>query len=89
MTCKILIPRIGRFDYVTRNVVVIMYHILKRKKFNLPAIMLRIMQEAQSRAKPTLPYGMFLTLVFKILVFVWKENLLRASNIMRPTMKSH
>ena len=46
MICKILIPRIGRFDYVTRNNVAIMYHILKRKKFNLPVVMLRIMQEA-------------------------------------------
>ena len=42
----------------------IMYHILKREKFNLSVHMLRIMQEAILRAKPTLPYGMFLTLVF-------------------------
>ena len=64
ITCKILILRIGRFDYVTRSDIGILYHMLKREKFNFSAMMLRIMQEARMRAKLALPYGMFLTLVF-------------------------
>ena len=41
-----------------------MHHIINKLPFNLPEVMIKIMQEAALRAKPTLPYGMFLTLIF-------------------------
>ena len=42
-----------------------MHHIIMELPYNLPAIMIKIMQEASLRAKSALPYRMFLTLVFK------------------------
>ena len=42
-----------------------MHHIIKKRPFNLPALMITMMQEASSKAKPMLPYGIFLTLVFR------------------------
>ena len=44
---KIFIPWIGSFDYLTKNDMRILYHILKRKQYNLLALMIRIMQEAK------------------------------------------
>ena len=42
-----------------------MYHTLRRKKFNLSALILKVMQEASQREKSAVPYGMLLTLVFQ------------------------
>lgn len=65
MTTRIFIPRVGCFDFIIERDVTIMHHIIKEISFNLLALMIKIMQDITSRAKPTLPYGMFLTLVFK------------------------
>ena len=64
MTARILLPRLGRFDFLTKNDVAVMYHTLRREKFNLPAVILKVMQEASPRRKQALPYGIFLTLIF-------------------------
>lgn len=48
---RIFLPRIRRFDFVTRKDIAIMYHIIKKIQINLPHLMIHVMQEAISRAK--------------------------------------
>ena len=43
----------------------ILYHILKKEKFNFLVLMMKTMQEARTRAKPALLYEKFLTLIFR------------------------
>ena len=65
MTARILLPQLGRFDFLIKNDIAIMYHTLRREKFNLPALFLKVMQEASQRKKPALLHRMFLTLIFQ------------------------
>ena len=65
MTVRILLSQIGRFDFVTKNDIAIMHHMIKKEKFNLPTIILKVLQKSALKGKLALPYGMFLTLVFK------------------------
>ena len=65
MIAQIFIPKIGRFDFVTEKDVILMHHIIKELPFNLPTLMIKVMQNAASCIKPALLYGMYLTIIFK------------------------
>ena len=58
---RILIPKSGRFDFITEHELVLMVSLRQRTPINLPRIMLQQMGEAASHRRLVQPYGMGLT----------------------------
>ncbi|GAU50466.1 hypothetical protein TSUD_409590 [Trifolium subterraneum] len=62
-----IFPRKGSKDKVTHNDMMIMYHLSQQIKLNLPYVLIQHMINTieNENKKVTLPYGMFLTRVFR------------------------
>ena len=60
---RILIPKSGRFDFITEHELVLMVSLSQRTPINLPRIMLQQMGEAASHRRLVQPYGMGLTVI--------------------------
>lgn len=61
---RILFPKIGQFDYVFEQDILVMYHISEVIPLNLSGLMIRYMDELGNRKRASLPYDMVLTLLF-------------------------
>jgi outer membrane murein-binding lipoprotein Lpp len=64
MVCNIILPRTGKFEYVTYLELFIMYCLITRTRMNLGHLMLNHMKAAIEKKKQGLPYGMYFTHVF-------------------------
>ena len=62
---RILLPKTGLFDYITKQELIIMVCLIRGREINLPAILFHQIREASERKRACLPYGMALTLIFR------------------------
>lgn len=60
----ILIPKIGRFDFIIERELMLMIALAQRIAVNLPSIIAIQMQEATTSKRVCLPYGIGLTRLF-------------------------
>jgi hypothetical protein len=80
------LPRKGSFDVVTKNDLLIVYHLLFGERMNLPFTLIHHMiATAQSTSKQTcVPYGMLLSKVFRELkVPLEDEQSVGVKNVMK------
>jgi len=63
-----LLPKNGSFDQILPNDMMLIYHMIKGEKLNLPHIILQnmIVAAKNSNKKGTLPYGMALSKIFRL-----------------------
>ncbi|KDP46199.1 hypothetical protein JCGZ_10039 [Jatropha curcas] len=64
MVVHIILPRKRSFNYVSSMDLLVMWHILKGKPFNLPFVLLSHMIACSEKKNAYLPYGMILTSIF-------------------------
>ena len=62
---RILFPKVGRFDFISEQDLILMHSIIVRIPINLPQMIVSYMCEAASKAQSSLPYVMLLTLIFR------------------------
>ena len=64
--CKIFVPRSGKFDYITEKDLQVMHHNICEYPLDLSTFVIHRMQEAITKSKGNLPFGMAFSLVFKL-----------------------
>lgn len=55
----IFLPKIGRFDFVSKRGLVLMYYLIQVTSMSLPGMMLVQMKKAAERVKACLPYDIY------------------------------
>ena len=65
MLTHILILKIGRFDFISKRVLIIMHYILEEFPLNLPKLMISHMIEGSTKINACLPYGTVLIMLFR------------------------
>ena len=65
ITARILLPKTGRFDFITERELMVMTSLIERRQINLPSLMLTQMHDAAIQCRHYLPYGMALTRLFR------------------------
>ena len=65
---RVLIPKIGHFEFILECDLAIMYHVLEAISFNMASMMVTYIGEATGKNRFSLPYGMVFTLLFRELV---------------------
>ncbi|KAB1212748.1 hypothetical protein CJ030_MR5G023942 [Morella rubra] len=67
MVCNIILPRTGKFEYITFLDLFVMYCLITHTPMNLGHLMINHMKAATEKKRQGLPYGMFFTHMFHIL----------------------
>ncbi|KAB1203470.1 hypothetical protein CJ030_MR8G006648 [Morella rubra] len=67
MVCNIILPRMGKFEYITFLDLFVMYCLITHMPMNVGHLMVNHMKAATEKKKQGLPYGMFFTHLFQIL----------------------
>lgn len=62
---RIFISKIGKFDFISKRELALMYHLIQGTSMNFPGLMLVLIRKVVEKVKVCLPYGMVLTQVFE------------------------
>ncbi|KAG8637637.1 uncharacterized protein LOC110602655 [Manihot esculenta] len=74
MIVHIILPRKRNFNHVSSMDLLVMWHILRGKPFNLPFLLLAHMIACSEKKNACLPYGMILTSIFNHFEFPLEEE---------------